>query len=317
MKGCMTPNRICFVGQRGAGKTSLIKMASESFSCIHSDIQEFNTIENDFKSIFLELQEPQDGVQGKEWKNLLAMDYNAIVFVIDGSKKTGWLGAKALLNSIIEVIEPTTPIAIAINKVDLIRPDFSDLFEFLDLHDFLEIFQTSVRIFHTSCYDTNRESRFLDWIGEKICLFPQIKADEPLQVLVFRSSGIPIAYIGPVKEQQPWQDALLTGAYAALDLFSSFLHDGSRIKTITVASPDLDPRLLRVAGIACDPVRVAVITRGITPEHIVRFGEVIAYYFRENLGTYDVGKAIRYTIPRFFQKLTKAIGENCPCRISF
>jgi hypothetical protein len=295
----MTPNRICFIGQRGAGKTSLIKMASESFSCIFSDNYEANTLENDYKSIFIELQEPEGGVQGKEWKNRLALDYNAIVFVIDGSKRTGWLGAKALLNSIIEVIEPTTPIAM-----------------FLDLHDFLEIFQTSVRIFHTSRYDTDRESQLLDWIGEKICLFPQIKLGEPLKVLVFRSSGIPIAYIGPIKEQQPWQDALLTGAYAALDLFSSFLSDGSRIKTITVASPDLDPRLLRVAGIACDPVRVAVITRGMPPEHIVRFGEVVAYYFRENLDTYDVGEAKRYSIPRFFQRLAKAIGGNCPCRIS-
>ncbi|MFW9917009.1 MAG: Rab family GTPase [Candidatus Thorarchaeota archaeon] len=312
----MTPNRICFVGQRGAGKTSLIKMASESFSCISSGIQDTNTAENDLRSIFLELQEPQGGVQGKEWKDRLAMNYNAVIFVIDGSKKTGWLGAKALLNSIVDAIEPTTPIAIAINKVDLIRPDFSDIFEFLDLHDFLEIFQTSVRIFHTSCFDNKKESQFLDWIGEKICLFPQIKPEEPLQILVFRSSGIPIAYIGPIKKKQPWQDALLTGAYAALDLFSSFLSDGSRIKTITVASPDLDPRLLRVAGIACDPVRVAVITRGIPPEQIVRFGEVVAYYFRENLGTYDVGKAIRYTISSFFQKLAKAIGGNCPCRIS-
>jgi hypothetical protein len=239
-----------------------------------------------------------------------------IVFVIDGTSETGWGAARTLLNDLTEIIPPTTPVAIAINKIDITSPDFSELFEFLGFQDLLEIFEAGIRIFHTSSRDTETSSQFLDWIGEQICFFPRIDVDDLLQVLVFRSSGLPIAYIGPIKEDEPvWQDALLTAAYAALDLFTSFLGDGSRIKTLDVTSPDLDPRLLRVAGLACDPIRLALITRGIAPEQVLRFGEAVAEYFREKAASDEEGKTVRYSIPRFFQILSKSIGTGCPCSV--
>ncbi|MFX0116028.1 MAG: Rab family GTPase [Candidatus Hodarchaeota archaeon] len=316
MRGCLTPKRILFVGQSGSGKTTLLNLAAQSFSCILTKLNTTDKEQESMKAVFLELEEPKDDIEREKWKYTLSLIKGGIVFIIDGSSETGWGAAKRLLNDLTKIITPTTPVAIVINKIDIASPDFSELFEFLDFQDLLEIFEVGIRIFHTSSKDAKASSQFLDWIGEQICLFPRLDADELLQVLVFRSSGLPIAYIGPIKEDEPvWQDALLTAAYAALDLFTSFIGDGSRIKTLDITSPDLDPRLLRVAGLACEPVRLALITRGIAPEQVLRFGEAVAEYFREKSASDEEGKTVRYSISGFFQLFSELIGSGCPCSV--
>lgn len=316
MKGCLTAKRIYFVGLKGSGKTSLLRAAAKSFSCILIKENPSQIDKNSLKSILLELEEPMGDRHRKEWKDQLSSVRGAIVFVIDGSSKTGWNRAQSLLSALMGTIRQKTPLAIVIHKTDLVRPDFSEIFAILGFQDLLGAFQASVRIFHTCIGDCNGNTQFMDWIGEQICLFPRLAADEPLRVLVFLSSGVPIAYIGHIKEDEPvWQDALLTAAYAALDLFSSYLGDGGRIKTLTITSPDLDPRLLRVAGVACEPIRVALITRGIAPEQVVRFGEAIAYYFHEHSAPKEEGHTVRFSIHRFFQVISETIGTSCPCDV--
>ncbi|MHA2230922.1 MAG: GTPase domain-containing protein [Candidatus Hodarchaeales archaeon] len=310
----MTAKRIYFVGLRGAGKTSLLREVAKSFSCVLVEENPSQDEQNSLKSILLELNEPTGDKSREEWKERLSLARGAIVFVIDGSSKTGWRRAQILLSDLMDAIGQKTPLAVVIHKIDLVKPDFSEIFGIFGFQDLLEALQASVRIFHTSIGAHDGNTQFMDWIGEQICLFPRLAADEPLQVLVFLSSGVPIAYIGPIKEGEPvWQDALLTAAYAALDLFSSYLGDGGRIKTLTLTSPDLDPRLLRVAGVACEPIRVALITRGIAPEQALRFGEAVAYYFHEHSAPKEEGHTVRYSVHRFFQVFSNSIGSGCPC----
>jgi replication-associated recombination protein RarA len=57
LRKCLTPKRIIFVGQRGSGKTSLLKLAAQSFPCI---IAKFNAIDKEqesMKAFLLELEE--------------------------------------------------------------------------------------------------------------------------------------------------------------------------------------------------------------------------------------------------------------------
>ncbi len=314
MIDCGNKRRIVFAGQRGAGKSSLLELIAQSFPCSVSNNEVKNS--NDFNPFprFYDLEEPQNKFELEKWKNELTTFTDAIIFVVDGENREEWQKAGELLKELIETIDPSIPIALTIHKIDRGKPDFAELFEHLALSELLEISQASVRIFYTSTNGNQDITQFLDWLGEQICFFPRISSDTLFQIIVFRESGVPIALIGSKDEKTPnWHNALLAAAYSAIDQFSSRFGVGSSIKTLTLTSPDLDPRLLRVSRVICDPFRVVLITRGVPPEIVFRFGEYTGNYFKKMHIETKIEKTRQYTVPSFFDKLTESISSACPC----